>query len=138
MPSDVTREDFKHVVTRLNVVEREVEGEKAVTRHILEQTRHNSGDLAALRVEMKEVRIDVKGIRGEIKEMRGEMTDMRGEITGMRGEMTGMHRELTDVRGELTDLKGRVGRVEAKVDGLTKNLPKIVGDAVRGAMRGKR
>jgi len=44
MPSDVTREEFE---ARFGVLEREVDGEKMVTRHILEQTRHNSDDLAA-------------------------------------------------------------------------------------------
>jgi hypothetical protein len=33
------------------VVEREIEGEKLVTRHILEQTRRNGDDLAAMRAE---------------------------------------------------------------------------------------
>jgi hypothetical protein len=31
-------------------VEQEVEGEKLVTRHILEQTRRNSDDLAAIKI----------------------------------------------------------------------------------------
>jgi hypothetical protein len=61
MPTYVTREEFD---ARVSVVEREVEGEKLVTRHILEQTRRNGDDLAALktrldRVEQKlETRLD--------------------------------------------------------------------------------
>ena len=41
MPAYVTKEEFK-------VLESEVEGEKLVTRHILEQTRLNSRDLATI------------------------------------------------------------------------------------------
>jgi seryl-tRNA synthetase len=41
MPAYPTREEFK-------VLQNEVEGEKLVTRHILEQTRRNSDDLATL------------------------------------------------------------------------------------------
>lgn len=93
MPSDVTRDEFKQVLTRLDVVEREVEGEKLVTRHILAQTRRNGDDLAELR------------------------TDMKG------------------VRAELKDLNGRVDRVEAKVDGLARSLPTIVGDEMRKVLR---
>jgi len=44
--SAVTREEFE---ARVGVIEREVEGEKMVTRHILEQSRRNSDDLAASR-----------------------------------------------------------------------------------------
>jgi hypothetical protein len=49
MASDVTREEFE---ARVGVLEREVEGEKLVTRHILEQTRRNSDDLAAIKTRM--------------------------------------------------------------------------------------
>ena len=49
MSSDVTRDEFQHHQVRLDVLEREVEGEKMVTRHILEQTRRNSDDLAAIK-----------------------------------------------------------------------------------------
>lgn len=93
MPSDVTRDEFKQVLTRFDVVEREVEGEKLVTRHILEQTRRNGDDLAALRTDM------------------------------------------TGVRAELKDLNRRVDRVEAKVDGLARSLPTIVGDEMRKVLR---
>jgi hypothetical protein len=43
MPTYVTREEFE---ARVGVLEREVEGEKLVTRHILEQSRRNGDDLA--------------------------------------------------------------------------------------------
>ncbi len=49
MATYVTREEFE---ARMRVVEGEVEGEKAVTRHILEQTRHNSNDLTTLKGDM--------------------------------------------------------------------------------------
>jgi chromosome segregation ATPase len=49
MATDVTREEFDHLRARVEVVEREVDGEKTVTRHILEQTRRNGDDLAAVK-----------------------------------------------------------------------------------------
>jgi hypothetical protein len=60
MPADVTREEFA-------ALEQEVEGEKLVTRHILEQTRRNGDDLAAIktrlgRVEAKLDGVDLKGL----------------------------------------------------------------------------
>jgi hypothetical protein len=42
----LTRDEFLHVEARVGVVEQEVEGEKMVTRHILEQNRRNGEDLA--------------------------------------------------------------------------------------------
>jgi hypothetical protein len=64
MAANVTREEFE---ARVGVLEREVEGEKIVTRHILEQTRKNGDDLAAVksrldRIEQKLDGVDLKGL----------------------------------------------------------------------------
>ena len=60
MTTDVTRSEFDHLAGRAAVIEREVEGEKMVTRHILEQTRRNGDDLAAIksRLDRHEQRFD--------------------------------------------------------------------------------
>ena len=89
MPTYVTREEFE---ARVGVFEREVEGEKLVTRHVLEQTRLNSDDLAVIKTRLDRV-------------------------------------------------EGKVDRLQTTVDGLVRDLPKIVGEAVRNAnstRRGKR
>ena len=49
MATDVTRDEFKRLETRVDIVESEVEGEKMVSRHILDQTRRNADDLAAIK-----------------------------------------------------------------------------------------
>jgi len=83
MPGEVTREEFQ-------ALEREVEGEKMVTRHILEQARRNGDDLAAVKTR------------------------------------------LDRVEGKVDDLAQEVGEVKHTLSGLVRDLPKIVGDAVRG------
>jgi hypothetical protein len=62
MATDITRGEFKHLETRVDILEREVEGEKMVTRHILEQTRRNGDDLAALRTRLDRVEGKVDGL----------------------------------------------------------------------------
>jgi len=52
MPEYVTREEFE---SRVGYLEQEIEGEKLVTRYILEQTRRNGDDLAALKTRMDRV-----------------------------------------------------------------------------------
>ena len=59
MVSEVTREEFE---SRVGVVEREVEGEKLVTRYILEQTRRNSDDLAAIKTRLDRVESKIDGV----------------------------------------------------------------------------
>ena len=83
MPADVTREEFQ-------ALEQEVEGEKLVTRHILEQTRRNGDDLAAVKTRLERV---------------------EGKVDGLTLE---------------------VGEVKHTLRSLTRDLPKIVSDAVRG------
>ncbi len=89
MPSDIQREEFE---ARVGVLEREVEGEKLVTRHVLEQTRRNGDDLAAIKTRL-----------GRVESRLDDVTD--------------------EVRG-----------VKATLDDLARSLPKIVGEAVRGAL----
>ena len=90
MAEYVTRQEFE---ARAGVLEGEVEGEKMVTRHILEQTRRNSDDLAAIKTRLDRVERKVDGLEQKV--------DMLG----------------------------------TSVNRLARDLPTIVGEAVREAMR---
>ncbi len=88
MAAEVTKEEFQ-------TLEREVEGEKLVTRHILEQTRRNADDLAAVKTRLDRVERKVDGVAQD------------------------------------------VGGVKRTLDTLIRDLPKIVGDAVRRPSSGR-
>ena len=92
MAEYVTREEFE---ARVGVLEGEEEGEKMVTRHILEQTRRNSDDLAAIKTRLDRVERKVDGLEQKV------------------------------------DLLG------TNVNRLVRDLPTVVGEAVREAMREK-
>src|SRR5215510_15974900 len=90
MATDVAREEFDHLKTRVDLVEREVEGEKTVTRHVLEQTRRNGDDLAAVksRLDRHDQRFDtleqeVRGLRADLHGLRNELPTIVGDV--MRG-----------------------------------------------------
>ena len=59
MPADVTREEFR-------ALELDVEGKKLVTRHILEQTRRNGDDLAAIKARLDRVEHKVDDVAQEL------------------------------------------------------------------------
>jgi uncharacterized protein YoxC len=63
MTADITREEFE---SRVGLVEREVEGEKMVTRHILEQTRRNGDDLAGVKTRLDRVEHKVDGLAHDL------------------------------------------------------------------------
>jgi autonomous glycyl radical cofactor GrcA len=108
MADDVTREEFDHLRTRVDIAEREIDGEKLVTRHILEQTRHNGDDLAAIKSRL-----------GRIEE----------NLTGV---------DLKALVRTVGDLDRKVDGLDRRIDDLTRALPRIVGDAVRDANKERR
>ena len=80
----------------MDVLEREVDGEKLVTRHVLEQTRRNGDDLAAVKTRLDRV--------------EGKVDGLAQDIHGLRQDFIGLH-------------------------GLATNLPRIISEAVRDALR---
>ena len=99
MASDVTRSEFDHLVARVSVVEREVEGEKMVTRHVLEQTRRNGDDLAALKTRVDRVEQKVDGLTVEMTGLKNEMADFRKDLPRIVGDV--MKKDLPAIVGEV-------------------------------------
>jgi hypothetical protein len=100
MADYVTRDEFA-------VLESEVEGEKLVTRHILEQTRRNGDDLAALRTRLDRVERKVDALDGKVSGLDGKLSALDSKLRG----------------------------VDGKVDGLVKALPGIIADTMREVLR---
>ena len=90
MPDYVTREEFE---ARVGVLEHEVDGEKLVTRYILEQTRRNGDDLASIKTRLDRVETRLDGLDRKVDTLSGT------------------------------------------VNGLVRNLPTVVGDAMREVLR---
>jgi hypothetical protein len=80
MASEVTREEFV-------ALEHEVEGEKIVTRHILEQTRRNGDDLATVKSRLDRV------------EQRLDTLDRK--FDGLDRKFDGLNRNLPKIVGEV-------------------------------------
>jgi uncharacterized protein YoxC len=87
MPAYVTREEFE---ARVGVLEREVEGEKLVTRYILEQTRRNGDDLAAIKGRLDRVEEKVDGldhkVDGLVRDLPTIVADVMREVLRERDE----------------------------------------------------
>ena len=107
--SEVTREEFE---ARVGVLEREVEGEKMVTRHILEQTRHNGDDLAAIKSRL-----------GRIEDKLGD-----ADLQALDRKVDHLARRVDGIAGDLAGLRGTVS-------GLAANLPRMLADTMREVLR---
>jgi hypothetical protein len=78
MPTYVTREEFE---ARVGVLEREVEGEKLVTRHILEQTRRNGDDLATIKGQLDGV--DLKRLVQKVDSLEWKIGSVDAKLTAL-------------------------------------------------------
>lgn len=83
MAVEVTREEHTQLTTRVDILEREVEGEKMVTRHILEQTRRNSDDLAAIKTRLDRVEGKVDGLQVQVNGLTQEVGKLGSTLHGL-------------------------------------------------------
>jgi hypothetical protein len=113
MPANVTREEFG---ARMTVLEGEVEGEKLVTRYILEQTQQNGNDLAALKTRLDR-------IGGEIALARAALTAQTPMLNVLVQEVSGMRARLDGVDARLDGMDAKLDAVLTAVRALTPRDP---------------
>jgi uncharacterized protein YoxC len=86
LADDVTRQEFRELAARVDVLEREVEGEKMVTRHILEQSRRNADDLAAIKSRLERVERKVDGLASKVSSVDQKIDDLARSLPDIVGE----------------------------------------------------
>lgn len=94
MPGDVTRDEFDQLAARTDVLEREVEGEKLVVRHVLEHTRRNTEDLSVMKSDLAEVKSDVKVLTHRVESLDRKVDGLSREFRDWRGELPGIVGEI--------------------------------------------
>src|SRR5262245_25872307 len=83
MASEVTRDEHNQLVARVDLLEREVEGEKMVTRHILEQTRRNSDDLAGIKTRLDRVETRLDRVEGKVDGLVQDVSQLGSTLRGL-------------------------------------------------------
>ena len=83
MPGPVTREEFDELAD-------EVRGEKVVTRHILEQTRRNSDDLAVLKTRVQRVEEKVDALDRKVDGLDRKVDGLDRKVDGLAREIRRM------------------------------------------------
>jgi uncharacterized protein YoxC len=72
----VTKEEFQ-------ALEQEVAGEKLVTRHILEQTRRNGDDIAAVKTRLNRVEEKVDGLDRKVEGIDRKLDGLVQNLPGI-------------------------------------------------------
>jgi hypothetical protein len=83
MAGEVMRQEFE---ARIGELVAEIEGEKIVSRYILEQTRRNGDDLAILKARMDRFESELRQTREEGRQTRDELRELRQELPGIVAE----------------------------------------------------
>jgi hypothetical protein len=97
MVDSVTRDEFKSLETRVQVLEGETTGEKRVARYILEQVRLNGDDLAAIKTRLDRVEGDVGTLKSDVGSLKFEVTQLRKDLPGIVSDA--MREVLRETRG---------------------------------------
>jgi outer membrane murein-binding lipoprotein Lpp len=101
----------------VDILEKEVEGEKMVTRYILEQTRRNGDDLAILKTRASRVEDKVDGLSRDVGELKHDVDKLKNDV----GEL----------KHDVGELKHDVGALRTDMHGLRDTLPRMIADTMR-------
>jgi chromosome segregation ATPase len=135
-PAYVTREEFER---RMGELKSEIEGEKRVTRHVLEQARLNADDLAPMKAQLSHLEDDMVLVKTalnshgnrlnvltqDVREIRLEMGEMRTEMGQMRTEMGHMRTEMGQMRTEMGQIRTTLNRREERLNLLAQDVSAI-------------
>lgn len=75
----VTQDDFKRLEARVLTVEHEVDGEKLLSRYILNQSRQNGDELAALKTRVDRIEEKVDRLDAGLSALRKELPTIVAE-----------------------------------------------------------
>jgi chromosome segregation ATPase len=89
--------DIEALERRVAALEQEVEGEKVVTRYILEQTRRNGDDLAAIRARLDRIEARLDRHDARFDRLDAEVQSLRKELDSLRTELRSLRRDLPQI-----------------------------------------
>ena len=114
-PAYVTREEFER---RMRVLESEMEGEKAVTRHVLEQARLNGDDLA-------DVKSELAVVKSQLGHLGDDMVVIKAALNSHGNRLNVLTQDVREIRTEMGQMRTEMGQVRTKLDTLTQDVAAI-------------
>jgi len=122
MTSGTRFEDLEH---RVRELANDIEGEKMITRHVLEQCRRNGAEIAAVRVELNTIGLRIDNLTGDVTEARAalnrlniisqDVTTLRGEVIAIRRDMDTIRRDMDTIRQDMDTMRGDAATRHAEI-----------------------
>jgi hypothetical protein len=120
MPTFVTREEFE--VFKLELTG-EVEGEKTVTRHVLEQTMRNGDVLLAVRSEVGSMRVDVSGLTSRVDHIASNVVLANAALNSQGTRLNVLTQDVREIRTRLDGMDAKLDAVLTAVRALAPRDP---------------
>jgi DNA anti-recombination protein RmuC len=99
---------YEDLDRRVRELANEVEGEKLVTRHVLDQCRRNGAEIAAVRVDLATIGLRIDNLAGDVTQARAALNRLNiigQDVTLLRNEGAALRQDmqqgLTAVREEM-------------------------------------
>jgi predicted nucleic acid-binding Zn-ribbon protein len=126
----VTTEGLEH---RVQYVESELEGEKLVTRRVLEQSVRNGDQLGALRSEVATARVDIQALTSRMDHIAGEVVQNTAALRNHGTLLTLLQQDVAALRSDATEMRRgqeainvRLDHVDARLDRMESNVGAIL------------
>jgi chromosome segregation ATPase len=117
---------------RVQYVESEIEGEKLVTRRVLEQSVRNGDQLGALRSEVVTARVDIQALTSRMDHIAGEVVQNTAALRNHGTLLTMLQQDAAALRSDATELRNgqeainvRLDHVDTRLDRMESNIGRM-------------
>jgi tetrahydromethanopterin S-methyltransferase subunit G len=100
---------------RVRYVESEVEGEKAVTRGVFEQSVRNGAVLQSLRSDLGTLTARTDYIAQEVLQHTAALRNHGTLLAAMQRDVTALRNDATELRRDVEAINARLDRIETSV-----------------------
>jgi chromosome segregation ATPase len=98
---------------RVRTLEEEAEGEKAVTRQVLEQSIRNGDYLLALRSEVASVRVDLHALTSRVDHIAGDVVQANAALVSHGRRLNTLTQDVREIRTRLDGMDTKLDAVLA-------------------------
>jgi hypothetical protein len=102
----------------MRYIESEVEGEKPITRTVLEQSIRNGAQLGALRSEVATSRVDIQALGARVDAIIGDLVQNTAAIRNHGTLLTMVQQDVVVLRSDATELRRGQEAISARIDRL--------------------
>ncbi len=98
---EVTRQDLKRVEDRVEFVAQEVDGERLLSRYILQQARQNGDDLAVVKTRVERIEGKVEKLEQKVDRLEQKVDRLETEVRGLRNDFNSSQEKLPGMIAEV-------------------------------------